>query len=61
MAVKLPSALLSCHSMDAMYLMDKQLVAAKGASKDHKKNLKMLKDAAEERRHTKAKEFNERH
>ena len=41
MAVKLLSAPLSCHSMDAMYLMDKQLVTGKGVSKDRNKGLKI--------------------
>ena len=41
LAVKLLSAPLSCHSMDAMYLMDKQLVTGKGVSKDRNKGLKM--------------------
>ena len=47
------------YNVEAMYRMSRQLATGKGMPKDRKKGIKMLKNAAEECRHRKAKEFDE--
>ena len=61
MAVKFLTASLKRDNVVKMSFMNKRLVTGKGVSKNCKKGLKILKDAAEECRNKKAKEFNERH
>ena len=61
LAVKFLTASLKRYNVEKMSFMNKRLVTGKGVSKNCKKGLKMLKDAAEECRNKKAKEFNERH